>query len=1396
MTGTSESTNDALFEQLGLCGGILEGQYRLDQGCADAAAGGLCRATDLLASSGQTASVLIKFFPPYPQPDTMPRAREWAQRLAMVDTPRVARVRHFGKAGSWTYLATEVVKGERLDLHLARVGRLAPARAQAMLRHLAEALAACRERGVVFQALAPCNVACDEKSETAALFNFDFPPFLVERPGPHPQYASPESLAGAAPDHRDDVYAFACIAYELLSGRLPFDGLTALSARREGHTPMPLPGLSGLQNRILLRGLAPSRTQRSPSAHHVVALFGEPELVESPARCSDSMAVTQPLRLDALAAAAPPVQEHVTNRVREPAADAAAPMASGLAPAALMPAASVPAASVPGPVPAGALGADSAPALPAASASASLPSTENRAAIHASGVDRRGACPPSGTWTTTENRAAIHASGVDRRGACPPSGTCATAEVGTAPLPALSVPSSPPAASAAPAETPGEPEPVAPSVSPPDVAPAPQAGTGQRKEQRVIAPAIASEHAEIPLSLRIPAGVSVKTASALLVRLRLRRRSGEPQREEDDGARGGEEAPFGSTDSVARDIALRADTYPDTPALPAISAAASTGAVGETPVPGEKKEPTEHLATKSAGISAETSAALGVEPSAVSTKRSPARSTETLAGVSAETSSAAGAGQSAVSARKSAARWAQTRAGVSAETSAANSTEASSAAFAAAAAEDDAAPVRVRPSVEVVPHSGSAFVKPLRFTLVWTVVGLVIGFGVMGLRELMIQMMPASTASHRVAEASRKPGDPARNHTQRRNRSEKGAVGPAESRQGKSVPDPAQNAGPPLDLAARESIPPAPLSRDSTQPHSANLPSRPSQSSSPVPVADATVRISETSPVAAGAVGSADNGLAAPPPGAGDTLLSPHAAPSAPLAAPAAAAQPAPPAAIAQSAPPAAVAQSAPPAAVARSAPPGAIAAIAQSAPPVALPQSAPLRAATPPQRVIANEAASNRQVLREQDGRHGPAAASPARTSQIVLAQNGRRDHHHTDVTTIRQGRGTESTTAMGRTRTTGDGGSAASRTNVAAKSSGMTKSGIAMKGNAVARASVAGKTNVVAKTLAATNANVAAKTTAAAKTNAAANVNFTTHMNVAKTGAVANGSPKDSPAAAVQAQGAASALDRLIAQTTKPDGLVSVDLDAARRATAMRIAAAGPERSNVDLDGARRATASRVEEVAAARPAQAAALQSTPAVTVQPADAAALQKSAAGRNEAPPSAHAAPVQTAQAVLPQGAPVQSAQIPAPPSPPHAAPAHTAQAALPQGAPVQSPQTPAPPSPHAAPVQAADVAAVQKPAALRPGTPQASRAETPAAESAGTAGAELSRMAPPKTDTNIDRPAAVLLPPAVLRQQAALPPQVEPGYWYYCRRPLGYYPYVRQCGLPWEKVTPRSIVNG
>ncbi len=98
-----------------------------------------------------------------------------------------------------------------------------------------------------------------------------------------PAYASLEMLEGQEPDTRDDTYALGCVAYELLTGRHPFNKMPANSARDKGLVPPIVKTVNKKTNRALRRAVAFKREDRSPSVEHFLEEFeGKPTWHKNP----------------------------------------------------------------------------------------------------------------------------------------------------------------------------------------------------------------------------------------------------------------------------------------------------------------------------------------------------------------------------------------------------------------------------------------------------------------------------------------------------------------------------------------------------------------------------------------------------------------------------------------------------------------------------------------------------------------------------------------------------------------------------------------------------------------------------------------------------------------------------------------------------------------------------------------------------------------------------------------------------------------------------------------------------------------------------------------------------------------------------------------------------------
>lgn len=202
---------------------------------------------------------------------------------ARVSHPGVVRTYDFGEADGLYFLALEWAPGESLAQFLHRSGPLAPAAAVALVRQLADALAAAHQAGIIHRDLKPENIMYDPATRQAKLLDFgiardaELPPeerltrtgFFVGTL----QYVAPEALSGELVDGRADIYSLATIAYYLLTGRHPFTGRTPRELFQQLLTQPPTPIAESapalkLGRRLegaIMRGLSRDPASRQPT---------------------------------------------------------------------------------------------------------------------------------------------------------------------------------------------------------------------------------------------------------------------------------------------------------------------------------------------------------------------------------------------------------------------------------------------------------------------------------------------------------------------------------------------------------------------------------------------------------------------------------------------------------------------------------------------------------------------------------------------------------------------------------------------------------------------------------------------------------------------------------------------------------------------------------------------------------------------------------------------------------------------------------------------------------------------------------------------------------------------------------------------------------------------------
>jgi serine/threonine protein kinase len=207
--------------------------------------------------------------------DALEALQHEVRRAHELAHPNIVSIYDFDQDGPLSYIYMELLEGRSLDRLLGeRLPRGLPfAEAWRIVHGAGTALAYAHGKGLVHADFKPGNVFLTSDNRVKVLdfaiaraIRTDANEFDTSVLGGHtPAYATSEMELGLEPDPRDDVYALACVAYEILAGRHPFSGKPARLAQRENLSPARIPGIARAKMRALEHGLAFTRAARTSS---------------------------------------------------------------------------------------------------------------------------------------------------------------------------------------------------------------------------------------------------------------------------------------------------------------------------------------------------------------------------------------------------------------------------------------------------------------------------------------------------------------------------------------------------------------------------------------------------------------------------------------------------------------------------------------------------------------------------------------------------------------------------------------------------------------------------------------------------------------------------------------------------------------------------------------------------------------------------------------------------------------------------------------------------------------------------------------------------------------------------------------------------------------------------
>ena len=217
--------------------GTRLGSYEVVSGIGAGGMGEVYRAHDTVLNRDVALKLVHPDFCHHP--DSLTRLRREARALAALNHPNVATLHELAEFGDSCGLVMELVGGETLA-DLLRRRRPPVPEILRLAQQIAAALEAAHERGITHRDLKPANIKI---TETGVVKVLDFG--LAKADGLDGDtavgstlatsegavigtapYMSPEQARGAPTDRRTDIWAFGCVLFEMLTGRLAFDGNT------------------------------------------------------------------------------------------------------------------------------------------------------------------------------------------------------------------------------------------------------------------------------------------------------------------------------------------------------------------------------------------------------------------------------------------------------------------------------------------------------------------------------------------------------------------------------------------------------------------------------------------------------------------------------------------------------------------------------------------------------------------------------------------------------------------------------------------------------------------------------------------------------------------------------------------------------------------------------------------------------------------------------------------------------------------------------------------------------------------------------------------------------------------------------------------------------------------
>ncbi len=205
-----------------------------------------------------------------------------SQAVAQLSHPNIVSVYDVSRGGDTEYIVMELIDGITLKQYMEKRGQLNWRESLHFITQIMRGLSHAHSRGIVHRDIKPQNImVLRDGSVKVADFGIacleNASQTLTQEALGSVHYISPEQARGDRTDARSDIYSAGVVLYEMLAGRLPFEGDSAVSVAIQHLSSIPLapreinPDIPEQLELICMKAMSPDLDRRYPSADAMIA---------------------------------------------------------------------------------------------------------------------------------------------------------------------------------------------------------------------------------------------------------------------------------------------------------------------------------------------------------------------------------------------------------------------------------------------------------------------------------------------------------------------------------------------------------------------------------------------------------------------------------------------------------------------------------------------------------------------------------------------------------------------------------------------------------------------------------------------------------------------------------------------------------------------------------------------------------------------------------------------------------------------------------------------------------------------------------------------------------------------------------------------------------------------